>query len=118
VANKIFPTGYADVSTTFTLGGFVYVDDGSQNGFVTTDELFKLMLSSSSYVFKEGSPHGVGLVPDPGATGGTTRYLREDGTWDVPPAGSSYTPPGNFGPSGPGHAYGFVPDPGATAGTS
>lgn len=31
-----------------------------------------------------GSSHAVGIVPDPGASAGTTRYLREDGTWDVP----------------------------------
>jgi len=34
-----------------------------------------------------GSGHGQGAVPDPGSTAGTARYLREDGTWDVP-AGS------------------------------
>ncbi|GGG65968.1 hypothetical protein [Edaphobacter dinghuensis] len=28
-----------------------------------------------------GSSHAPGAVPDPGATAGTTRYLREDGTW-------------------------------------
>jgi lysophospholipase L1-like esterase len=34
-----------------------------------------------------GSVHRQGVVPDPGAVAGTTRYLREDGTWAVP-AGS------------------------------
>ena len=34
-----------------------------------------------------GTSHGKGAVPDPGATAGTARYLREDGTWAVP-AGS------------------------------
>jgi hypothetical protein len=33
-----------------------------------------------------GASHAAGAVPDPGATAGTTRYLREDGTW-VSPAG-------------------------------
>jgi trimeric autotransporter adhesin len=28
-----------------------------------------------------GSGHAPGAVPDPGATAGATRYLREDGTW-------------------------------------
>jgi lysophospholipase L1-like esterase len=28
-----------------------------------------------------GAGHSAGAVPDPGATAGTTRYLREDGTW-------------------------------------
>jgi hypothetical protein len=32
-----------------------------------------------------GTSHAAGIVPDPGATAGTTRYLREDGTWSTPP---------------------------------
>ncbi len=32
-----------------------------------------------------GSTHAVGAVPDPGATAGAARYLREDGTWVAPP---------------------------------
>jgi hypothetical protein len=36
-----------------------------------------------------GTTHATGAVPDPGATAGATRYLREDGTWDVPPGGGS-----------------------------
>lgn len=31
-----------------------------------------------------GSSHKAGLVPDPGATAGTSKYLREDGTWSTP----------------------------------
>lgn len=39
-------------------------------------------------VFKaSGATHAPGAVPDPGATAGTTRFLREDGTW-VTPSGS------------------------------
>lgn len=39
-------------------------------------------------VFKaSGASHAPGAVPDPGATAGTSRYLREDGTWATP-AGS------------------------------
>ena len=37
-----------------------------------------------------GTNHSKGLVPDPGATAGTTKYLREDGTWQTP-AGRDYT---------------------------
>jgi hypothetical protein len=40
-----------------------------------------------------GTGHAHGLVPDPGATTGTTKFLREDATWQVPPSGGS-TPPG------------------------
>jgi trimeric autotransporter adhesin len=35
-----------------------------------------------------GTTHSAGIVPDPGATAGTTKFLREDGTFAVP-AGSS-----------------------------
>jgi hypothetical protein len=35
-----------------------------------------------------GSSHAPGIVPDPGATAGTTHFLREDGTWAVPAGGS------------------------------
>ncbi len=34
-----------------------------------------------------GVNHMKGLVPDPGAIAGTTRYLREDGTWATPGGG-------------------------------
>lgn len=34
---------------------------------------------------KSGSEAKAGLVPAPSTTAGTTKYLREDGTWQVPP---------------------------------
>lgn len=34
-----------------------------------------------------GSNHSTGLVPDPGETAGTSKYLREDGTWAEPAGG-------------------------------
>lgn len=34
---------------------------------------------------KSGSGAKAGLVPAPSTTAGTTKYLREDGTWTVPP---------------------------------
>jgi hypothetical protein len=43
-----------------------------------------------------GSGHIQGAVPDPGATAGTTRYLREDGTWAVPAGGSNTVAPVNM----------------------
>ena len=33
-----------------------------------------------------GASHAKGAVPDPGASAGTTKFLREDGTWVVPSA--------------------------------
>lgn len=38
-------------------------------------------------LFAEGTTHNAGLVPDPGATTGTTKFLREDATWAVPAGG-------------------------------
>jgi hypothetical protein len=35
-----------------------------------------------------GASHAAGSVPDPGATAGATRYLREDATWAVPAGGT------------------------------
>ena len=34
-----------------------------------------------------GAAHAVGAVPDPGGTQGSTRFLREDGSWAVPAGG-------------------------------
>ncbi|MGD0796695.1 MAG: hypothetical protein ABR910_03135 [Acidobacteriaceae bacterium] len=40
-----------------------------------------------------GTLHAPGVVPDPGATVGSTRFLREDGSWTAPPAGGPALPP-------------------------
>ena len=36
-----------------------------------------------------GANHKAGLVPDPGVTAGTTRFLREDGSFATPPSGGA-----------------------------
>jgi hypothetical protein len=38
-----------------------------------------------------GSAHSAGIAPDPGATAGTTRFLREDGTWVKPSTAATGT---------------------------
>jgi hypothetical protein len=44
-----------------------------------------------------GAGHAAGIAPDPGASPGTARYLREDGTWAVPAAsGASALVPVNM----------------------
>lgn len=50
--------------------------------------------SSSGAVFgASGASHSTGVVPDPGAVAGTTRFLREDATFAVPSgSGGSVTP--------------------------
>ena len=36
-----------------------------------------------------GGSHARGVVPDPGAGAGTTKFLREDATWAVPAGGAT-----------------------------
>ena len=38
-----------------------------------------------------GVGHARGTVPDPGAAAGTTKFLREDGSWQVPAGGGTVT---------------------------
>lgn len=54
--------------------------DGS-TGTITTQDT---NTTYSNFV-KSGSGAKAGLVPAPSTTAGTTKYLREDGTWQVPP---------------------------------
>ena len=63
---------------------------------------------------KSGSGAKAGLVPAPSTTAGTTKYLREDGSWQVPP-NTTYS---NFVKSGSGAKAGLVPAPSTTAGTT
>ncbi len=55
-----------------------------------------------------GTSHAAGIVPDPGVTAGATRYLREDGTWNVPAGGG-----GGGSPTGAagGDLAGSYPNP-------
>lgn len=56
-------------------------------------EINKIYVNGQSYDIRDsrvsvmgasGSNHASGLVPDPGSTAGTSKYLREDGTWAEP----------------------------------
>ena len=40
-----------------------------------------------------GAAHSAGAAPDPGAAAGTTRFLREDGTWSAPASGAAMFDP-------------------------
>lgn len=65
---------------------------GIQIGFTTSaaNRQYAVALSSEkAYVevplfVKSGSTAAAGLVPSPGTTAGTTKFLREDATWVVP----------------------------------
>ncbi|WP_348269849.1 SGNH/GDSL hydrolase family protein [Edaphobacter paludis] len=52
------------------------------NGTVNATQVSGTLGASQLPVFgASGSGHAAGAVPDPGAAAGSTRYLREDGTW-------------------------------------
>lgn len=63
---------------------------------------------------KSGSTAKAGLVPAPPTTAGTSKFLREDGTWTTPPD-TTYS---NFVKSGSTAKAGLVPAPSTTAGTT
>jgi lysophospholipase L1-like esterase len=78
------------------------INASSLNGEVSAAQLPVFIAS--------GSGHSAGAVPDPGATVGTTRYLREDGTWVAPSGGSTV---GVTLPTGATADYNFLQGSGA-----
>lgn len=70
--------GYSFTPQAFTAGT---INVGTLNATTINGTL----TASQLPVFQaSGTAHAAGAVPDPGATAGTTRYLREDGTWATP----------------------------------
>lgn len=52
------------------------------SGYSTTEEMNAAIAAAIPTVFgASGNGHKSGLVPDPGITAGTTKYLREDAQW-------------------------------------
>ena len=69
-------------------------------GRVTALSEYTLTNKNTTYsnFVKSGSTAAAGLVPSPGTTAGTTKYLREDATWAVPPNDNTvYTHPTTSG---------------------
>ena len=67
---------YSDLSNKPTIPTKVS-DLTNDSGFVTTDTTYSVFVGS-------GSSAAAGLVPAPGSTAGTSKFLREDGSWEVP----------------------------------
>ena len=84
------------ISKTLLFGICDFVYDGFQwnligGNYIDTNTTY------SNFV-KSGSNAKSGLVPAPDKTAGTTKYLREDGTWQVPPdTNTVYTHPTTSG---------------------
>lgn len=71
----------AQFNTACSDGDFVYSGDAlgtPSSGTLTNCTGYPVFIAS-------GASHAAGIVPDPGASSGTSKYLREDATWVVPP---------------------------------
>lgn len=64
---------------------------GPTSGASATPAFRALVAADLPLMGASGTGHAAGAVPDPGATAGTTRFLREDGTWDEPGAPAPVT---------------------------
>lgn len=68
----------------------------------------------TSVFVASGASHAKGLVPDPGASAGSTKFLREDGTWVVPAGSGTVT---SVGLALPGSVFSISGSPVTTTGT-
>src|SRR5438105_2082693 len=59
---------------------------------VTPSPITATGVISASVMVASGASHASGVTPDTPAGSGTTKYLREDATWAVPPGGGSTSP--------------------------
>lgn len=105
------------INTTYIKGLSVsgktitYTKGDNTTGTITTQDT---NTTYSNFV-KSGSGAKAGLVPAPSTTAGTTKYLREDGTWQVPPnTNTTYSNMTAATASAAGKA-GLVPAPAAGA---
>ena len=104
------PTGtdhmnYQPQTSTLTLGlrgtGYVFtpnsftaptINVGTLNATTVNGKFTGTIAASSLPPFgPSGASHSVGAVPDPGVAAGSTRFLREDGTWAAVSGGSGST---------------------------
>lgn len=78
------PLGLTDILTTNANGGGISI---SNLGGITAS-IFYGSASGLSIFGSSGASHKPGIVPDPGSIGGTSKYLREDATWQTITASS------------------------------
>lgn len=100
-ADKTKLDGIAEGANNYSLpSASSTVRGGVKVGYTANDKNYPVQLSDEkmyvnvpwtdtnttySNFVKSGSGAKAGLVPAPSTTAGTTKYLREDGTWQVPP---------------------------------
>lgn len=85
-AKDLYINGTISSATNCTLNKGIYMCTWNGTSFnIETDYMYGDTFTASGANAKKG------LVPQPPATAGTTKYLREDGTWAVPSGGGSVT---------------------------
>lgn len=125
----LVPTPAAADNVKFLRGDGTWVSAPVTSVNTRTGAIMLVGTDIPTFVASGGS-HAAGAVPDPGSSAGTTKFLREDATWQIPayPVTSVNTRTGAitlvrtdipaFVGSGASHAPGAVPDPGSTAGST
>lgn len=77
-------------------------EKGAASGYASLDSGTKVPTAQLPTMVASGASHAPGIVPDPPASGGSAKFLCEDGTWTVPPdtnSGGSVTSVGLSMPS-------------------
>lgn len=81
-------TGYSFSPSAFTAGtvNATTVNATTLNATINASSIASGTIAAARLPLfgPSGASHAAGIVPDPGATAGTTHFLREDGTWSVP----------------------------------
>ena len=74
---------------------------GTINGQFTGQFAGKIAAGSVPVFGASGAGHAAGAVPDPGATAGTTRFLREDGSWTAAGGATQVSSLSGYATTGP-----------------
>jgi hypothetical protein len=91
-------TGLATGAVLHSADWLVYVDttDTTMATSGTDKRLSPSVLVAGLPAFAaSGGGHAPGVVPDPGASAGTAKFLREDASWAVPPGSGGLAPIAN-----------------------
>jgi hypothetical protein len=97
-ASYITKVAESGLSNEFALGSLAtgLLKNTTSTG-VPTIAVAKTDYWDTTDMVASGASHAHGLVPDPGSSAGTTKFLREDGSWNVPPGSGTATAAGGAG---------------------